>query len=146
MDFFGLDGIQDEENQEKKLLSSVSTSLALATGLGIAEAVMLSLGSGTLMDIMGIPVVCQPYPIHFIILSLLILLIHVLKYLSFMSVYVFCMIFSLSHTLSLWLHILIDWFDYGFTCHLPLENIYNISVFKFCRIHQCVHLLSIFCL
>lgn len=48
-----IDGIQDEENQEKKLLSSVSTSLALATGLGIAEAVMLSLGSGTLMDIMG---------------------------------------------------------------------------------------------
>ncbi|CAK9319840.1 unnamed protein product [Citrullus colocynthis] len=51
-----IDGIEDEENQEKKLLSSVSTSLALATGLGIAEAVMLSLGSGTLMDIMGIPV------------------------------------------------------------------------------------------
>ncbi|XP_038883441.1 protein DETOXIFICATION 44, chloroplastic [Benincasa hispida] len=50
-----IDGIE-EENQEKKLLSSVSTSLALATGLGIAEAVMLSLGSGTLMDIMGIPV------------------------------------------------------------------------------------------
>ncbi|XP_031739708.1 protein DETOXIFICATION 44, chloroplastic isoform X2 [Cucumis sativus] len=45
-----------EETREKKLLSSVSTSLALATGLGIAEAVMLSLGSGTLMDIMGIPV------------------------------------------------------------------------------------------
>ncbi|XP_008464232.1 protein DETOXIFICATION 44, chloroplastic isoform X2 [Cucumis melo] len=45
-----------EDTQEKKLLSSVSTSLALATCLGIAEAVMLSLGSGTLMDIMGIPV------------------------------------------------------------------------------------------
>ncbi|XP_023543949.1 protein DETOXIFICATION 44, chloroplastic [Cucurbita pepo subsp. pepo] len=49
-----IDGI--EENQGKKLLSSVSTSLALAAGLGIAEAVMLSLGSGSLMDIMGIPV------------------------------------------------------------------------------------------
>ncbi|XP_022144039.1 protein DETOXIFICATION 44, chloroplastic isoform X2 [Momordica charantia] len=48
-----IDGI--DENQEKKLLSSVSTSLALAAGLGIAEAVMLCLGSGALMDIMGIP-------------------------------------------------------------------------------------------
>ena len=56
--FYHIDAI--EETREKKLLSSVSTSLALATGLGIAEAVMLSLGSGTLMDIMGIPVVCQP--------------------------------------------------------------------------------------
>ncbi|KAI5429340.1 Protein DETOXIFICATION 44 [Lathyrus oleraceus] len=46
-----------EENgifQRKKLLSSVSTSLALAAALGIAETVALSLGSGTLMTIMGI--------------------------------------------------------------------------------------------
>ncbi|GAU17147.1 hypothetical protein TSUD_177770 [Trifolium subterraneum] len=46
-----------EENgkfQRKKLLSSVSTSLALAAALGIAETIALSLGSGTLMTIMGI--------------------------------------------------------------------------------------------
>lgn len=45
--------------QSKKLLSSVSTSLALAAALGIAETVALSLGSGMLMNIMGIPAVCQ---------------------------------------------------------------------------------------
>jgi hypothetical protein len=45
--------------QRKKLLSSVSTSLALAAALGIAETVALSLGSGTLMTIMGIAAVCQ---------------------------------------------------------------------------------------
>lgn len=55
--FYHIDG--KEENQGKKLLSSVSTSLALATGLGIAEAIMLYLGSGALMDIMGIHVVCH---------------------------------------------------------------------------------------
>ncbi|XP_038701759.1 protein DETOXIFICATION 44, chloroplastic isoform X2 [Tripterygium wilfordii] len=42
--------------QGKKLLPSVSTSLALAAGIGIAEAVALSFGSGFLMNIMGIPV------------------------------------------------------------------------------------------
>ncbi|XP_061362114.1 protein DETOXIFICATION 44, chloroplastic isoform X2 [Gastrolobium bilobum] len=41
--------------QSKKLLPSVSTSLALAATLGIAETVALSLGSGILMNIMGIP-------------------------------------------------------------------------------------------
>ncbi|KAJ0027985.1 hypothetical protein Pint_34950 [Pistacia integerrima] len=44
------------EQQGKKQLPSVSTSLALAAGLGIAEAVALSFGSGFLMNIMGIPV------------------------------------------------------------------------------------------
>ncbi|XP_045795322.1 protein DETOXIFICATION 44, chloroplastic-like isoform X2 [Trifolium pratense] len=51
------DSGRTEENgkfQRKKLLSSVSTSLALAAALGIAETVALSLGSGTLMTIMGI--------------------------------------------------------------------------------------------
>ncbi|PPR96591.1 hypothetical protein GOBAR_AA24070 [Gossypium barbadense] len=43
------------EHQGKKVLPSVSTSLALAAGLGIAEAVVLSVGSGFLMNIMGIP-------------------------------------------------------------------------------------------
>ncbi|KAL0922518.1 hypothetical protein M5K25_006508 [Dendrobium thyrsiflorum] len=40
----------------KKLLPAVSTSLALAAGIGILEALALSLGSGLLMNIMGIPV------------------------------------------------------------------------------------------
>ncbi|OMO84967.1 Multi antimicrobial extrusion protein [Corchorus capsularis] len=44
------------EQKGKEVLPSVSTSLALAAGLGIAEAVTLSLGSGSLMNIMGIPV------------------------------------------------------------------------------------------
>ncbi|MBA0703025.1 hypothetical protein Goari_020730, partial [Gossypium aridum] len=43
------------EHQGKKVLPSVSTSLALAAGLGIAEAVVLSVGSGFLMNITGIP-------------------------------------------------------------------------------------------
>lgn len=42
----------------KKVLPSVSTSLALAAGVGIAEAIALSLGSDFLMDIMAIPFVC----------------------------------------------------------------------------------------
>ncbi|XP_052171892.1 protein DETOXIFICATION 44, chloroplastic isoform X2 [Diospyros lotus] len=42
-------------NQGKMLFPSVSTSLALAAGLGIAETVALSLGSGFLMNTMGIP-------------------------------------------------------------------------------------------
>ncbi|KHN40702.1 MATE efflux family protein 2, chloroplastic [Glycine soja] len=41
--------------QSKKLLPSVSTSLALAATLGMAETVVLTLGSGILMNIMGIP-------------------------------------------------------------------------------------------
>uniref|UniRef100_A0A2N9G9D1 Protein DETOXIFICATION n=1 Tax=Fagus sylvatica TaxID=28930 RepID=A0A2N9G9D1_FAGSY len=44
------------EHEGKKLLPSVSTSLALAASIGIAEAVALSFGSGFLMNIMGIPV------------------------------------------------------------------------------------------
>ncbi|XP_021289007.1 protein DETOXIFICATION 44, chloroplastic isoform X2 [Herrania umbratica] len=44
------------EHQGKRVFPSVSTSLALATGLGIAEAVALSVGSGFLLNIMGIPV------------------------------------------------------------------------------------------
>ncbi|XP_057435294.1 protein DETOXIFICATION 44, chloroplastic isoform X2 [Lotus japonicus] len=43
------------KSQNKKLLASVSTSLALAATLGIAETVALSLGSGIIMNIMGIP-------------------------------------------------------------------------------------------
>ncbi|KAL1102168.1 hypothetical protein V6Z11_D05G346100, partial [Gossypium hirsutum] len=51
------------EHQGKKVLPSVSTSLALADGLRIAEAVVLSVGLGFLMNIMGIPMdssMCGP--------------------------------------------------------------------------------------
>ncbi|XP_057753582.1 protein DETOXIFICATION 44, chloroplastic-like isoform X2 [Arachis stenosperma] len=41
--------------QSKRRIPSVSTSLALAATLGIAETVLLSLGSGIIMNIMGIP-------------------------------------------------------------------------------------------
>ncbi|XP_060176754.1 protein DETOXIFICATION 44, chloroplastic isoform X3 [Lycium barbarum] len=44
------------DSQSKILLPSVSTSLLLALGLGIAEAVGLSVGSGFLMNTMGISV------------------------------------------------------------------------------------------
>ncbi|XP_062166198.1 protein DETOXIFICATION 44, chloroplastic isoform X4 [Alnus glutinosa] len=43
------------EHDGKKLLPSVSTSLALAASVGIAEAVALFLGSGFLMNVVGIP-------------------------------------------------------------------------------------------
>ncbi|KAL3010516.1 hypothetical protein AAZX31_07G146500 [Glycine max] len=46
---------ENGKDQSKKLLPSVSTSLALAATLGIAETVVLTLGSGILMNIMGIP-------------------------------------------------------------------------------------------
>ncbi|KNA09603.1 hypothetical protein SOVF_152160 [Spinacia oleracea] len=42
--------------ERKKALPSVSSSLVLAAGLGLAEAVALSVGSGSLMNIMGISV------------------------------------------------------------------------------------------
>ncbi|KAF3659072.1 MATE efflux family protein 2, chloroplastic [Capsicum annuum] len=44
------------DSQSKILLPSVSTSLLLALGLGIAEAVGLSVGSGFMMNTMGISV------------------------------------------------------------------------------------------
>lgn len=49
------------KDQSKKLLPSVSTSLALAATLGMAETVVLTLGSGILMNIMGIPAVCHTW-------------------------------------------------------------------------------------
>ncbi|XP_074264478.1 protein DETOXIFICATION 44, chloroplastic-like isoform X1 [Silene latifolia] len=42
--------------ERKRILPSVSTSLILAAGLGLVEAVALSTGSGFLMNIMGIAV------------------------------------------------------------------------------------------
>lgn len=49
------------EHQTKKFLPSISTSLALAACLGIAETVALLAGSGFLMDLMGINVVCLAF-------------------------------------------------------------------------------------
>ncbi|XP_047321622.1 protein DETOXIFICATION 44, chloroplastic isoform X2 [Impatiens glandulifera] len=45
-----------DENQNKRILPSVSVSLALAAFIGIVEAIALSLGSSFLMDTMGIAV------------------------------------------------------------------------------------------
>ncbi|XP_002862900.2 protein DETOXIFICATION 44, chloroplastic, partial [Arabidopsis lyrata subsp. lyrata] len=45
----------DSTETSKKVLPSVSTSLVLAAGVGIAEAIALSLGSDFLMDVMAIP-------------------------------------------------------------------------------------------
>lgn len=56
--FFFLKLGRSPDSQRKILLPSVSTSLLLALGLGIAEAVGLSFGSGFLMNTMGISVVC----------------------------------------------------------------------------------------
>ncbi|CAN6362023.1 unnamed protein product [Urochloa humidicola] len=44
------------EAPQKKVLPAVSTSLALAAGIGLLEMVALIVGSGPLMDIIGIPV------------------------------------------------------------------------------------------
>ncbi|CAO2145319.1 unnamed protein product [Urochloa humidicola] len=44
------------EAPQKKVLPAVSTSLALAAGIGLLEMVALIVGSGTLMNIIGIPV------------------------------------------------------------------------------------------
>ncbi|CAG7880756.1 unnamed protein product [Brassica rapa] len=52
---------KDSTETRKKVLPSVSTSLVLAAGVGIAEAIALSLGSDYLMDIMAIPFVCLPF-------------------------------------------------------------------------------------
>lgn len=41
---------------DRKYLPAVSTSLALAAGIGVLEALALTLGSGSLMNFMGIPV------------------------------------------------------------------------------------------
>ncbi|KAF9665281.1 hypothetical protein SADUNF_Sadunf16G0106400 [Salix dunnii] len=46
------DSVKDKEG--KQVLPSVSTSLALAAAVGVAETVALSVGSGFLMNIMGV--------------------------------------------------------------------------------------------
>ena len=47
----------EKARQQKKVLPAVSTSLALAAGIGLLEMVALIVGSGTLINIIGIPVV-----------------------------------------------------------------------------------------
>jgi hypothetical protein len=62
-------GIQEENSNngkpigvvERKQLSSVSTALILAIGIGIFEAVALSLGCGSFLNLMGITVVSFTY-------------------------------------------------------------------------------------
>lgn len=46
-----------EAKERRKYLPAVSTSLALAAGIGLLEAVALMFGSGFLMNAMGIPIV-----------------------------------------------------------------------------------------
>lgn len=53
------------DGERRKFLPTVSTSLALAAGIGMFEAIALALGSGALMNIMGIPVVCENKQIFF---------------------------------------------------------------------------------
>nr|CAD1822028.1 unnamed protein product [Ananas comosus var. bracteatus] len=48
------------DGERRKFLPTVSTSLALAAGIGMFEAIALALGSGALMNIMGIPVMTPP--------------------------------------------------------------------------------------
>ena len=50
---------QNKASKQKKLLPAVSTSLALAAGIGLLEMLALIVGSGTLMNIIGIPVVSK---------------------------------------------------------------------------------------
>lgn len=52
-----MSSIQEQASEKRKFLPAVSTSLALAAGIGLMEMVALIVGSGTLMDIVGIPVV-----------------------------------------------------------------------------------------
>uniref|UniRef100_A0A0E0J5V5 Protein DETOXIFICATION n=1 Tax=Oryza nivara TaxID=4536 RepID=A0A0E0J5V5_ORYNI len=47
---------QEKAGEQRKFLPAVSTSLALAAGIGLMETVALILGSGTLLDIVGVPV------------------------------------------------------------------------------------------
>ncbi|KAK1322550.1 hypothetical protein QJS10_CPA03g01057 [Acorus calamus] len=53
---FVAEGPTSSVEYQKKLLPSVSASLALAAGIGIAEAVFLSFGSSFVMNLMGIPI------------------------------------------------------------------------------------------
>lgn len=56
IELFELDG-RPSDHKGKILLPSVSTSLGLAAGLGIAETIAVSIGAGFLMNTMGVPAV-----------------------------------------------------------------------------------------
>uniref|UniRef100_A0ACD6A0T0 Uncharacterized protein n=1 Tax=Avena sativa TaxID=4498 RepID=A0ACD6A0T0_AVESA len=47
---------REQASKKRKFLPAVSTSLVLAAGIGLMEMVGLIVGSGTLMDIIGIPI------------------------------------------------------------------------------------------
>lgn len=47
-----------EVNPQRKQLSSVSTALLLALGIGTFEALALFFGSGTFLHVMGVSKVC----------------------------------------------------------------------------------------
>ncbi|KAF7064796.1 hypothetical protein CFC21_071036 [Triticum aestivum] len=49
-------GENNKFSEERKFLPAVTTSLALASGIGLMETLALIFGSGTLMDVIGIPV------------------------------------------------------------------------------------------
>uniref|UniRef100_A0A8R7QER5 Protein DETOXIFICATION n=1 Tax=Triticum urartu TaxID=4572 RepID=A0A8R7QER5_TRIUA len=49
-------GENNKLSEERKFLPAVTTSLALASGIGLMETLALIFGSGTLMDVIGIPV------------------------------------------------------------------------------------------
>jgi hypothetical protein len=49
----------DQLAEQRKSLPAVTTSLALAAGIGLMETVALVFGSGTLIDFIGIPMVCR---------------------------------------------------------------------------------------
>uniref|UniRef100_A0A0D9XW14 Protein DETOXIFICATION n=1 Tax=Leersia perrieri TaxID=77586 RepID=A0A0D9XW14_9ORYZ len=51
----GISSPQEKSGDQRKFLPAVSTSLALAAGIGLMEMMALILGSGTLIDIVGIP-------------------------------------------------------------------------------------------
>ncbi|KAF6144828.1 hypothetical protein GIB67_038927 [Kingdonia uniflora] len=54
--FGSVSTLQGPTDNVKKILPAVSTSLVLAAGIGVVEAIALSTSSGFLMNIMGIPV------------------------------------------------------------------------------------------
>ncbi|TVU27480.1 hypothetical protein EJB05_30094, partial [Eragrostis curvula] len=50
---------QEKSSEQRKILPAVSTSLTLAAGIGLLEMVALIVGSGTLVNVIGIPVVLE---------------------------------------------------------------------------------------
>lgn len=57
---------QNKSTRQRKILPAVSTSLALAAGIGLLEMVALIVGSGTLVNIIGIPIVRKTNLLQFV--------------------------------------------------------------------------------